>query len=503
VNQETGILNRRYDLMGLKVFLGNAPWYKPGFYGVRAGSRWPHFESEFNRYMPFPFQLAYATALLEELGIEVLLIDGIGEKITEDDFINRIDSFDPDLILLEVSTPSFNADIKFAHRLRLQLGTKAKLAFCGPHVLMFQREFLDTHPEIDLIFIGEYEQTLKRAVQALDKHENLAGVPGLILRDHNGKAISTGQPEIIKNIDSMPWPARHYLPMYNYFDNPGDIPEPSLQMWGSRGCPFSCSYCIWPQLMQGNSYRPRDIYCILDEMEQVCSQYGFRSVYFDDDTFNIGKKRMINFCREKIRRKLDIQWAIMARADLMDQEILEAMAEAGIRGIKYGIESAEPRLLENVSKNLNLKKAIENVLITKNLGIKVHLTFMFGIPGETKETIRKTLKLATYLNPNSIQFSILTPLPGTRIFDELKARGHLLKADWDKYDGYFSSVIRTDELSTKDLEKAVRWAWSRWFKHQLVQNFSLKNIQLIIRSIPCYLRNPVALKKQVKRLLHV
>jgi len=488
--------------MGLKVFLGNAPWYKPGFYGVRAGSRWPHFESELDRYMPFPFQLAYATALLEKQGIEVLLVDGIAEKMTEDDFMNRIDNFDPDLVLLEVSTPSFDTDIKFARRLRARLSPKTNLAFCGPHVLMFQPEILDTHPEIDLIFIGEYEQTLKRAVQALGRQENLTSVPGLILRDYQGKAISTGQPEIAKDIDAMPWPARHFLPMHNYFDNPGNIPEPSLQMWGSRGCPFSCSYCIWPQLMQGNHYRPRNIHSILDEMERVCSDYGFNSVYFDDDTFNIGKQRMLDFCREKIRRKLEIPWAIMARADLMDQEILEAMAEAGLMGIKYGIESAEPRLLENISKNLDLNKAVENVFITKKLGIKVHLTFMFGIPGETKETIRKTVKLAKHLNPNSIQFAILTPLPGTRIFDELKDRGHLLEADWDKYDGYFSSVIRTDQLSANDLEKAIRWAWTSWLKHRIIHNLSWKDIQVIIRSIPCYLRNPGALKNQVKRLLH-
>jgi radical SAM superfamily enzyme YgiQ (UPF0313 family) len=489
--------------MGIKVFLGNSPWNKPGFYGVRAGSRWPHFESEFDRYMPFPFQLAYAAALLETKGIEVLLVDGIAEKMTEDEFISRIASFAPDLVLLEVSTPSFDTDLKIANRLKAILADEVRLAFCGPHLPMSSPDFLDRHPDIDLAFIGEYELTLTNMALALQNGTSLNRISGLLFKDRHGKSISTGTPDIIQGIDSMPLPARHFLPMHNYFDNPGDIPEPSLQMWGSRGCPFSCSYCIWPQLMNGSSYRPRDVNSILDEMEQVCAEYDFRSVYFDDDTFNIGKKRMLDFCKEKIRRGLDIPWAIMARADLMDQEILEAMAEAGIVGIKYGIESAEPQLLENVSKHLNLEKAIENVHITKNLGIKVHLTFMFGIPGETKQTVRKTVALAKKLNPDSIQFSILTPLPGTRIFDELKTRGHLVATDCDKFDGYFSSAIRTTELSEKDLEKSVRWAWRSWFAHKLIQQLTLKDIKPFLRLIPRYLRNPVALHNQLKRLLHV
>ena len=159
--------------------------------------------------------------------------------------------------------------------------------------------------------------------------------------------------------------------------------------------------------------------------------------------------------------------------------------------------------LENVSKHLNLKKAIENVHITKNLGIKVHLTFMFGIPGETKQTVRKTVALAKKLNPDSIQFSILTPLPGTRIFDELKTRGHLVATGCDKFDGYFSSAIRTTELSENDLEKSVRWAWRSWFAHKLIQHLTLKDIKRFLRLIPLYLRNPVALHNQLKRLLHV
>jgi radical SAM superfamily enzyme YgiQ (UPF0313 family) len=489
--------------MGLKFFLGNSPWYENVFYGVRAGSRWPHLESAVDRYMPFPFQLAYASALLEKHNYDILLVDGIAEKISEEAFLNRAVGFKPNLILLEVSTPSFNTDIQFTRRLRNRLDPGVKIAFCGPHALMFKTEFLDHHPEVDLVLIGEYELTMLNIARAMAEGKDFRKTPGLIYRDPSGKSISTGPPEIIKDVNSLPWPARHFLPMYNYWDQPGNIPEPTLQMWASRGCPFSCSYCIWPQVMSGNKYRPRDIHHILDEIEQVCAKYGFNSVYFDDDTFNIGKKRMLEFCKEKIRRKLDIPWAIMARADLMDREILESMADAGLWAVKYGVESAEPKLLAHVGKELNLRKAVENVELTKKLGIKVHLTFMFGIPGETSQTIKNSVRLAKKLAPDSIQFSILTPLPGTRIFDELRSKGHLLEADWKKFNGYFSSVIRTDDLSAKDLEKAVSWAWRSWYRHNVLHNLSRENLSQMLGSIPTYLRHPIASLNQLKRLLNV
>lgn len=485
-----------------KIFLGNAPWNKPGFYGVRAGSRWPHFEVETNRYMPFPFQLAYGAALLEREGFQVLLVDAIAAGLSEADFYKKIEEYGPDLALLEVSTPSFNADLAIADQVRKRLCDGALLAFCGPHAPMGKSDFLDSHPVVDLVLTAEYEFTLLEVAKALEEKKSLSLVPGLVVRNEQGQGVNTGKGLIVKEVDSLPWPARHFLPLEKYFDNPGNIPEPALQMWGSRGCPFSCSYCIWPQLMDGNTYRPRQPASILDEMESVVAEYGYKSVYFDDDTFNIGKERMLEFCREKIRRGNDTPWAIMARADLMDREILEAMAESGLKAVKYGMESAEPKLISHVGKNLDIRKAIENVRLTQELGIKVHLTFMFGIPGETWDTVKKTVQLARELNPESVQFSILTPLPGTRIYDELLERGHLKVSDGESLDGYFSSVVRTEAMSSGDLEKAARYAWRSWARHKAVSGGSLADLWWVIKTVPKYICNPKAAISQLKRLIN-
>lgn len=483
-----------------KVFLGNPPWSKPGYYGVRAGSRWPHFEVETERYMPFPFQLAYAAALLEKEGIDVLLVDGIAEKLSDQAYLDKILAFGPDLLVHEISTPSFGADMRIITELKSKLDDSVLIALCGAHYPLSTPEFLEKHDYIDFVFSGEYELALLRSVQALDKGETLEHIPGVVCRNAAGEIVATGRPETIKAIDDMPWPARHFLPMTNYFDNPGSIPEPALQMWGSRGCPYSCSYCIWPQLMDAGQYRPRTPESMLDEIEHCFEKYNYKSVYFDDDTFNIGKQRMLDFCKEKTRRGLDWPWAIMARADLMDEEILKAMAAANLKAVKYGMESSNQELIHGVGKKLNLAKAIETVKLTQSLGIKVHLTFMFGLPGETKEDGLANIELVKQLNPESVQFSILTPLPGTRIYDELLQRGHLKVSDWDKLDGYFSSVVRTETMSNEELEEMVQLAWRSWIKHRALQKKSASDVKWALKNLPQYIFKPAAALRQLKRL---
>ena len=485
----------------IKVFLGNPPWSKPGFYGVRAGSRWPHFEVETNNYMPFPFQLAYGAALLEQDGIDVLLVDAVAEKSSDDEYLNKIAAYGPDLVIHEVSTPSFGADLRMIELVREKFGNNLKIALCGPHSPMSDPAFLEAHQQLDFVLVGDYELALSKSVAALNENRDFTDIPGMVYRTKEGQVVSTGPAETVTDIDSLPWPARHFLPMEAYFDNPGSIPEPALQVWASRGCPYNCSYCIWPQLMDGSHYRPRKPAAILDEIEHVVEEYGYKSIYFDDDTFNIGKKRMLEFCREKIERGNDLPWAIMARADLMDREILEAMVKSGLKAVKYGIESANQELVDRIGKSLNLQKAIDNVELTKSLGVKVHLTFMFGMPGETKESALKTVALAKQLNPESVQFSILTPLPGTKIYDELLERGHLEVSDWEQLDGYFSSVVRTDAMSAEELEEMVQYAWRTWVKHRALQKPTGQDIKWALKNLPQYFFKPRAAWQQLKRLM--
>jgi len=327
----------------MRVFLGNPPWNKSGYYGVRAGSRWPHFEEKHHEYMPFPFFLAYAAAVLEEADQEVLLVDGIAEGIREKDFIQRIASFGPKLIILEVSTISIDVDLSLVKDLRKTVGKDTKIGLVGLHAYMYEKAFLEENPIVDFVLIGEYEYTLKELVERLEKVRALEGVPGLIFRDSGGKVVANQRRPPIADIDDLPWPARHYLPMEHYHDEPGNIPRPSVQMLASRGCPFGCVFCAWPQIIYGSrKYRTRDPVDVVDEFEWLVKDWGFKSVYFDDDTFNIGRKRILKICNELKYRRLNTPWAAMCRADTMTPDMLESMADAGLHEKRRkGAESKE------------------------------------------------------------------------------------------------------------------------------------------------------------------
>ncbi|MFB3896412.1 MAG: radical SAM protein [bacterium] len=449
----------------MKIFLGNAPWYSKDGYGVRAGSRWPHYEPAGASYMPFPFYLAYATAVLELSGFEAKVIDAVAEKMQDAEFISRIKAFQPDLVLLETSTPTIEVDLKIAKQIKT-MGKQIRIALSGPHVSVVKDNILKEAEWIDLVLVGEYEYTLRDLAITLDKHEPLNSIDGLIYRE-KGNIISNPRRAPIENLDELPRPAYAQFPMLKYNDDATGLPKPNVQMWASRGCPFQCNFCLWPQVVYGNHrYRPRDPIQVVDEMEWLITTYGFKGIYFDDDTFDIGKPRIIKLCAEIKRRGLKIPWSVMARADTLDQEMLNAMADAGMIAIKYGVESGVQELVDACGKRLDLSKVKDTVAMTKKAGIKVHLTFSFGLPGETKETIQKTIDYAISLDPESVQFSIVTPFPGTKYYEELKQKGFLYATNWSDFDGNRSAVIRTEHLSAEDLIEAFNRAYATWHEHQ-------------------------------------
>ena len=460
----------------LKVLLINLPWQRDGRWGVRAGSRWPHIKDDLEEgnYLPFPFFLAYSVSLLRKYGFEAYLMDAIAQKIREDKLLADINKISPDLLVAETSTPSLNYDLTLLQK----IGNKDfKICLCGPDFNIRSPNFLKQHKFVDYILIGEYEFTLLNLVEKLSNNESLNTISGLIFRENNDIAVN--MPGALIDLDTLPWPLREGLSMDKYLDTPGSIPLPSVQILASRGCPFSCNFCLWPQLMyHGNIYRTRNIIDVVDEMEYLVKNMGFVSVYFDDDTFNVGKERMLSLCQEIKRRDLqNIPWAIMARPDLMDEEVLIQMKRAGLAAVKYGVESASQELINKCGKSMDLKKVEKMILFTKSLDIKTHLTFTFGLPGETKATLQRTIEYALKLKPYSVQFSITTPFPGTAYFKELDRNGLIVNKNWDDYDGNLKSVMRLNSLSNGDLERAKDRAYLLW-SQSVNEDFSLSNYQM-------------------------
>ncbi|MBN1521074.1 MAG: radical SAM protein [Candidatus Aureabacteria bacterium] len=500
----------------MKILLTNTPWYKDGYYGVRAGSRWPHFEKlpddpcEERPYIPFPFYMAYAAGLLKEAGHDVSVLDAIALGWKEEKFLKKVQNISPDIVVQEVSTPTIDIDIHYAEKIK-EIKKDAVIIFCGPNHLMQNKAFLKSHPFVDIVISGEYEGTLKRLMQEMTKGcPDLKDVKGIFFQDR-GSIVQTQAAGLIEDIDSLPWPARELFPMEKYVDAVGGLPLPSLQVWASRGCPFHCNFCLWPQLMYGGrNYRVRDAEEVAREIAYCVKKWDYRSFYFDDDTFNIGKKRILELAEEIKKQNINRPFAVMARADTMDEEQLIALKSAGLYSLKYGVESGEQDIVNNCGKALDLKKVEEMVMLTKKHGIKVHLTFAFGLPGETKETVQKTIDFACHLDPDTVQFSIITPFPGSQYYEELDRKGQIISKDWEDYTGYTKAVIRTDHMTEQDLEEALIKANRTWRSHvhrrekvfqyddlkQYVKGIEEKEIFVLLSSFEEHMKEIVGLLSQ-------
>lgn len=447
----------------VEVILANPPWKKGDNWGVRAGSRWPHIKNRGEEaYLPFPFFLAYAAALLSQRGINVRLVDALAEKIENDSFIGLVNELKPKLLVAEVSTPSLENDLLLLKNINR---ADTKIAVCGLDFNIRQPKFLQENDFIDYVMFGEYEYTALDLFEHLDSRE-FKGIPGLIYRDNGRVRVNPDRP-LINDLDQLPWPMREGLSMDKYIDAPGDLKTPSVQMLASRGCPFGCIFCTWPQLIyNSNRCRMRNPKKIVEEMEYLVKKDKFKSVYFDDDTFNISKTHILRICREIKDRALSVPWAAMARADLMDEELLHKMKEAGLYSVKYGVESSNQEALDKVGKQMDLKKAERMIRFTKSLGIKIHLSFAFGMPGETAETIDATIDYAIGLTPDTVQFSLLTPYPGTEYYRRLDAQGDIVSRDWSDYNASSKSVIKTEHLTPAGLEDAKERALEAWRRYR-------------------------------------
>ncbi len=440
----------------MKVVLANLPWKVNNRYGVRGGSRWPFTieqeEGGRRNYVPFPFLLAYAASFLKKYGKEAVLIDAVSEGIEEDLLMERVAGLTPDAIVIESSAPSFKNDVRIAEEIKRD-HRDLNIIFVGPHVSSLPSETLSEHKAVDYVLIGEFEHALLCLVNFLEKRGPKDKIPGLAYRENGYIRINKGN-SAVEDINDLPWPERETLLMYKYNDGFCGLPKPNVQMSTSRGCPYKCMFCLWPQTMHnGHSYRKRKPEKVIDELAWLVEKYDFKAVYFDDDTFNIDRDHVLAICSEIKKRKIHVPWAAMARADLMDEEVLRCLSKSGLYAIKYGIESADEKILELCKKNMDLGRTRKVIKLTRDLGIKVHLTFCLGLPGENHQSIQKTTRFIEDVEPDSLQISFATPFPGTEYFDYIKDRGWLISNDWSDFDGNYKSVVRTQELSCKDMER--------------------------------------------------
>ncbi len=432
----------------MKTLIINPPTEK----GFERSGRWPSHSS--GGACQEPLFLAYAAAVLEKAGLEVELIDCRPDYITLEKLSEKITK-EIGLAIIQTSTPSIDLDLETAKALKKK-NSNLKIALVGPHPTVFDKEILNQYPDIDLILRGEYDYTVRDVAQALENDQNFKEIKGITYRDGRN-IIRNEDREYIKDLDELPFPARHFLPVNKYFE-PLFIGRPTLRLISSRGCPFRCTFCMWPQLMYGRFFRARDPIKVVDEIEHLKNEYHIKEYYFDDDTFTINPDRVAKICDEIIQRKINLPFDCLARVDTVTPQMLRKMKEAGCIIIRYGVESGSSKILENIRKGITVEQIKLAFKETKKAGIKTHATMIFGLPGETKETVKETIKFVLELDPDYAQFPIAIPYPGTEFYEQAKSRGWLKNSNWSDFDASCPSVLEYPDLKAEDISRAAKLA---------------------------------------------
>lgn len=439
-----------------KVLVLNEPFVK----GFCRTQRWAARTR--GRVLRAPDWLAYCSAVLEREGFDVALYDFPAQGWDKQKLRTLVREKSPDFVVLDSTTPSIHSDIECARICKDE--SYAKVIMVGPHVSALPRGTLElAGSAVDVAAIGEYDYTVCDII----KHgNNLELVPGIAY--WAGESIQLTSPRsLIENLDELPFPAWHHLDLMKYFD--GGKLYPYIDIISGRGCPNQCIFCLWPQAVHGTRYRLRSPRNVVDEIEYditLCPQVlKGGEFFFEDDTFTVDKDRAMMMCEEILRRNLKILFSVNARVDSYGDELFALMKRAGCRELLVGFESADQDILNTVHKNITVEQMHEFMAAAKKHGLEVHGCFVFGLPGETKETIQKTTDLALALGLNTVQFSAAVPFPGTAYFELCKERGWLKSLDWREWlnEGEQTTAIRYEHLSSKEVDTAVDDALRRFY----------------------------------------
>ncbi|HDI46267.1 MAG TPA: radical SAM protein, partial [Candidatus Methanomethylia archaeon] len=287
---------------------------------------------------------------------------------------------------------------------------------------------------------------------------SLKEIKGIAFRDE-GKVIVTPPRPLIQNLDEIPFPARHLLPMDKYTV----LGQQTVigHVMSSRGCPFRCIFCSSSRIF-GRVWRGRSPKNVVDEIEELCDKWKAKHIEFADDTFTLNMKRAEEISKEIIRRGLDIFWACGARVDTLRRELVQWMKKAGCHVIYIGVESGSQRILNLLKKGIRLEQVIKAVKWLKEAGMEITASYVIGTPGETKEEVERTIKFAVKLDTDFAQFTAMTPYPGTEVYEYAKREGLLLTNDWSKFTT-IKPVMRTKELSAEEIEKLVSRAYRKFY----------------------------------------
>ena len=399
------------------------------------------------RYLPLG--LAYIASVLEQ-SHDVRVIDNNVEDYTAEMIKKKIRQISPEIIGITSDSLSFNNAEKIAALAKVT-SNEIKVVIGGAHSNVWPRKSLQDNC-FDICIYGEGEVTAPELWGKLEKGDSIKDVRGIAYKK-DGKIIVNKRRKLIKNLDELPFPARHLFPVKKYsrmFLNLRAIPTDTIS--SSRGCPYSCNYCS-NNIVYGKTYRFRLPKNIVDEIEHLIDNYGTRSVYFRDEGFTISKDRVIGICNELRKRRIEIEWACESRVDSVDKEMLVLMGKSGCRTIWFGVESGSQKTLEFLNKQITIDKIRKTFEICKKVGLSTGASFMIGVPGETIDDMHKTINFAHSLKPDFFWFNIFWGIPSSPIYKYIQ-KNKLYSEDI----GGGVLLVKTNEFDRELMEKIQKRA---------------------------------------------
>jgi radical SAM superfamily enzyme YgiQ (UPF0313 family) len=416
-----------------------------------------------------PLGLGYLAAVAEAAGHTVRIVDlGLDPDTPLERGIESIVASQPDLVGVTAMTNNYHSAEQMMRLLKERLG--CPIVVGGPHATIFP-ERVAAEPFVDYVIYGEGEETLLELLQAIAKEASpsegtLRDIQGLCFATNEGVVCNTPRP-LIDDLDALPYPARHLYELERY---PLYAPsgEPMVTLLSSRGCPYNCSYCF--KGIVGRTYRQRSAESVLGEIRHLVEHYGYRHIYFIDDLFTLDRERLAALTRGIIDQELDIRWQCLARVDRVTPELLELMYRSGCREVHYGIESGNAEILKQLGKGITHEQVRRAVRWTAEAGILAKGYFMLGLPGDTRETMQQTIELASELELDQAMFSLTTPFPGTRLWDEMVAQNSDVAFDGDfsqayyyaQYDHLIKPFFNLSQVSDEELAQLAFEAQERF-----------------------------------------
>jgi hopanoid biosynthesis associated radical SAM protein HpnJ len=366
---------------------------------------------------------------------------------------------DYELVVLHTSSPSFASDVKTVEAMKA-VNPSLKAGLIGAKVAVDPEGSLNASRAIDFVCGNEFDFTVKEVAEGRDWDR----IAGLSFRDSDGGIVHTPPRAILENMDELPFVTPVYkrdLEIEKYFI--GYLKHPYVSLYTGRGCKSRCTFCLWPQTVGGHRYRTRSAAHVVDEV--AWAQKAFpqaKEFFFDDDTFTDNLPHA-----EEIARglgKLGITWSCTAKANV-PRASLEVLRDNGLRLLLVGYETGNQQILYNIKKGMRIEFARRFTKDCHDLGIKIHGTFILGLPGETKETIEETIRFATEINPHTIQVSLAAPYPGTFLYRQALENGWLDNANAELVDthGVQLAPLTYPHLSHTEIFDSVETFYKRFY----------------------------------------